>query len=188
MSIPQEKRRSCSDSALKCFGTAYIFEKKALRLKRLTIVLSFLYIAVPITVYTIISTFNKPDIIDIVLPIAGIIAGIQLLLTVWAMAAGWNRNLSYYLDSKASNYRLANSFAGLAKTEVLSDHEFGIQFEVLEKENQLRSDMDMKYNVSEKEKRMGMRAGLREYQRKCATCSTAPTTMKASDCDTCGNY
>lgn len=38
MSIAPEKRRSCSDSALKCFGTAYIFEKKARKLKRFTIV------------------------------------------------------------------------------------------------------------------------------------------------------
>lgn len=75
MGIAKEKRRSCSDSALKCFGTAYIFEQRARKLKRKTIVLSFLYFALPATVGTIIGTFNEPDIINIILPIAGIIAG-----------------------------------------------------------------------------------------------------------------
>ena len=42
--------------------------------------------------------------------------------------------------------------------------------------------------VTDKEKRIGMRFGLRELSRKCVGCNEIPLSMNTSNCDICGNF
>lgn len=187
--IASEKRRDCADSALKCHGTAYIFEKRAAKIRTKVITLSFLGIAAPASVGAIIGTYNL-DIKDIqlFLFIAGTIAIIQLIFSIWSLVSGWDRNLSYYLESKAANYRLASQYDRLSKTTTLSPHDFEVEFQVLHREAEFRANLDNQHDITDKEKRMGMRYGLRQYQRPCVGCKQTPTTMKATDCGICGNF
>ena len=60
--------------------------------------------------------------------------------------------------------------------------------EVLKTENNLRRHIDNQQNVTEKEKRFGMRAALRQYQKQCSACKKVPTTMKPTSCGVCGNF
>ena len=187
--IPNEKRRLCADAALKCHGTAYIFEKRASAIRRKITLLSFLGIAVPASVGAIIGKYSlSAENLRLVLGIAGTIATIQLLVSIWSLVSGWNQNLTHYLESKSANYRLSGQFEKLIKTTTLSGHDFEVEFQTLEREAALRANLDNQHDITDKEKRMGMRYGLRQYQRPCAGCRKIPTTMKPTNCGICGNF
>ncbi len=187
--IPNEKRRLCADAALKCHGTAYILEKRASTIRRKITVLSFLGIAGPASVGAIIGKYSlSAENLRLVLGIAGTIAIIQLLLSIWSLVSGWNQKLAYYLESKSANYRLSGQYEKLINTTTLSGHDFEVEFQTLEREAELRANLDNQHDITDKEKRMGMRYGLRQYQRPCAGCHKIPTTMKPTNCGICGNF
>jgi len=187
--IPNDYRRACADAALKCHGTAYIFEKRAFAIRWKISLLTFLRIACPVSVGVIIGTYNLDSAnIRLVLVIAGTIALFQVLLSIWALVSKWDQKLSYYLESKSANYKLSGKYDKLSKSTVLSKHDFEIEFKVLEREAEMRADLDNQHDVTDEEKRMGMRYGLRQYQRPCAGCQIIPTAMKASECGVCGNF
>lgn len=188
--ISSEKRRICANSALECHGTAYIFEKRAAKIRIKVIFLSFLGIAVPALVGTIIIDRHIISIknIQIISYIAGILASIQLVLSIWSLVSGWVRNLSYYLESKVANYRISRQFDELNKTTTLPPYKFDIKFQSLKREIELRENLDNQFDITDKEKRMGMRYGLRKYQRACAGCNEIPKTMKATECGICGKF
>ncbi len=119
--------------------------------------------------------------------IAGTIAIIQLLLSIWSLVSSWNEKLSYYLESKSSNYNLSSQYQKLAKNTSISEDEFDSELRVLERESELRAALDNKNDVTDKEKRMGMRYALRHFQRPCASCNIVPTDMKSTSCGVCGN-
>jgi len=186
MVIPPEKRRRCNDNALHSFGTAYIFEKRASSIRKSINLLTFLGIATPAMVGAVIGTFSlSPQNTKYVLIIAGILGLLQLVLSIWAIVSGWNDRLSYYLESKSANYRLADEFSQLANSTSLSEADFETRLQVLDKEMTIRNDLDNRHNFSDKEKRMGMRVGLRQYQRHCVKCGQIPS-LKPSNCDVCG--
>jgi mobilome CxxCx(11)CxxC protein len=187
MTIPPEKRRRCNDYALQCYGTAYIFEKRTSKIRWKLNVLTFLGIAVPATGGAVIGIFSlSPQHINYILFPAGFLGIILFVLSIWSLVAKWNDNFFYYLESKSSNYRLSDDWAQLANTTTLSNGEFETKIQILEAESQLRSDLDNRHDISEKEKRMGMRAGLRKFQRPCAVCGEIPKSMKPTQCGVCG--
>ena len=187
MAIPSDARRQCNDAALMCYGTAYIFENRAKSIRRKIHFLSFLGIAVPASVGAIVGSFTlKPEIFSIILFFAAILGLIQLIFSIWSLVAEWNNRLSYYLESKSSNYRLADLYEKLANITTLSDQDFSTKLGVLDVESQLRADLDNRHDVTDKEKRIGMRAGLRKYQRGCVGCGKIPTDMKPNECGVCG--
>ncbi len=187
--IPTERRRQCADSALQCFGTAYIFEKRTRPIRLGLLSLSFLGIAGPAALGAIVATFNlkKPDL-EVAVTVAGIIGIAQLIVSIWALVATWGDNLAYYIESKVANYRLASEYDQLGKTQMLTPTKFDLQFQLLEKEGQFRADSDGRRGITDREKRMGMRAGLRQFRRPCAGCGSVPLDVEPSNCQVCGNF
>ena len=186
--IPPDKLRRCADEALKAHGTAYIFEKRAAKIRLRIMVLSFLGIAGPASVGAIISTYSLDyKTTKWVLLIAGTIAIVQLLLSVWSLVSCWNDKLAYYLESKSSNYNLSSQYQKLFQNASISNLGFDSELSVLDREAEIRAALDNNHDVSDKEKRMGMRYGLRRYQRPCASCNEVPTDMKSTKCGVCGN-
>lgn len=187
--ISTEKRRICADSALYSHGTAYIFERRAAKIRTKIYILTFLGIAGPASVGAIIGTYGlDAGYIKILLSIAGFIAIIQFIFSIWSVVSGWDRNLSYCLESKAANYRLASQFEILCRTDSLSPSEFDIEFQLLCREEEFRKNQDNQHDIREDEKRMGMRYGLRQYQRSCAGCKQVPNSMNSTECGICGNF
>ncbi len=187
--IQPEKLRQCADEALKAHGTAYIFEKRAAKLRRKLFALSFFGIAGPASVGAIIGTYNlDSDTTKIVIGIAGAIAIAQLLFSIWSLVSRWDNNLASYIESKATNYNLSSRFENLSKDASIGQAEYDSEFRVLEKEAELRKSLDHQFDVTDEEKRMGMRYGLRQFQRQCAGCNKVPTDMKATSCGVCGDF
>jgi len=178
----------CRDIALECFGTGYIFEQRANKLRGQIRFLTFLGIVIPILIGAIVLNLGKTAVSQPILYIAGIFGIIQIIGSTWSLTSGWDDAYSYSIESMNSNHRLSRNYLRLADSPPSEQSELQMQFDLLNQEDQFRSAEDYKQGVSEKEKRMGMCAGLRIFKRSCAGCGMTPTSMKASSCSVCGQF
>lgn len=181
-------RQMCWDESLYAFATAWIFEKKANKFRWRLRLLTFLGIAVPLALGGTIASFGlKFQYLGWMIMIAGILSITQLIGSLWALVAKWEVEYAYSLESKAANYYLSEKYKELGENPPQVD-ELKIKKGLLDAENRFRKDSDYKHTIKEKEKRKGHRAALRQYQRSCAACNDVPSSMKATDCDVCGNF
>ena len=190
MAIPDEKRRLCADNALKCFGTAYIFERRGSDIRWKIRIVNFLGIAGPASLGAVLAMLGlQSPYLPIAITVAGAVALVQVIAAIWSLVAGWDTSLAYAIESKSENYRLASEFEALGKTTTLTDDEFESELKDLETRADFRSDLDNRMDVSDKEKRRGLRAGLRKFQRVCAVCGDIPVSMKPTKpCPACDNF
>lgn len=184
-----QNRQDCWDEAVNCFGTGYIFEKRARQYRLKIKILQFLGIAVPASVGVLVVSFGKEfKYLNWVLVVASIVALFQFVISIWALVSNWQETYTYSLNSSAENNKLSNRFSGLAKNPPQDFQEFNLTFNILKTENEYRKKDDNKQGIIDKEKRMGMCAGLRQFRRECSTCHKVPESMEPSGCDTCGNF
>lgn len=182
-------RQECWNQALRCFGTAYVFEQRANRLRRNLRLLTFLGIAVPLSIGSIILSFGANiSILPYILVGAGLLSCAQLIGSAWSLSAKWDDGLAYAIRSNSTNKNLALRYRDLGTTPPQDAHTLDLQYQLLQSEYRRQSDDDETKGVTESEKRMAMRAGLREFRRSCNTCGIIPTSMIASNCDTCGQF
>ncbi|SRR6266568_3957165 len=189
MTIPDETRQECTDSALRCFGTAYIFERRASPIRSRLRWLAFLGIAGPAALGAIVATFNlNKTALTVAIGVAGLIGIGQLIISIWSLVAHWDDSLAYDIESMSVNYRLAGDYSKLGKAQSLTPQEFDVQFRVLEAEAGLRTGLDQRQDLTDREKRMGMRAALRQYGRACAACKVVPVSLESTNCSVCGQF
>ncbi|HEV2327949.1 MAG TPA: mobilome CxxCx(11)CxxC protein [Verrucomicrobiae bacterium] len=189
MPIPTAKIADCTKSAIFCFGTAYIFEQRARSVRWRTNWLTFLGIANPIAVGATVGAFSADSKITVVMMTLSAGLSVPLaVLSVWSLVAKWSDNLSYFLETKTDNYRLASQYRQISQNPSLAEAEFEKQYSILETQGQIRKAQDERYDISDKEKRKGMRAGLCEYQFPCAGCDTIPKSMESTFCPVCGQF
>lgn len=180
-------RRKCWDAALHAHGTGYIFQERAKRLKTKSDVLTWLGFVVPLLVGALVGTFGQDKLWGAVLTVAAVVAAVQLAMSLWSLVRRWPEELSYSSASGAANEALASRFTALAEAPPALAA-FRTQFEKLEVEDAARRDRDNEKGVTEKERRMGMRAALRKFQRSCPGCQQVPTTMDSTNCGVCGRF
>ena len=109
-----------------------------------------------------------------------------MIVSFWSLAYKWTDNLSYYIESKISNYLLSEKYQDLAYNESLLVEEWRQEKKVLDAMGELRKIRDLYYDLTDEEKRMGMHAALRNFKRACAGCENIPTSMTPIDCGICG--
>lgn len=177
------------DKSLHAYGTSYLYENRYKRYKRYLNWLNFLGLLVPIVIGAALMGYGKTSsITEYALIVGTPLAIIQLVGSLAATATGWPDSLAYSSESKSSNYDLFRSFESFAKTPPSDDQSFVVQYSVLKTMEQAREQQDANHPTSAKENREGMRCALIYFRRQCATCGQTPTTMKPTDCDTCGNF
>ena len=183
--IKQKCWDKCWDNAIHSYGTGYIFQQRAELLKKKIKILTFLGIVVPLSIGSIVMSFGADlKILPICLFVSGVLGTLQLIGFAWSIVAKWDDSYSYSLEATSDNYRLSRAYKKLAESSSVDK----LRFDFLEQEDQLRMDRDYKQGVSEDEKREGMRAALRQFERKCAQCKQVPFSMSPSNCDVCGNF
>jgi mobilome CxxCx(11)CxxC protein len=188
-SIPADRLLRCADQALHHYGTAYIFEKRAARTRWKIKLLNFFGIAAPAAVGATIATYAFNDAwMETILIFAGAIGLAQLLVTIWSIVSKWDDQLSYCMESKSANYRLSSLYDDLRSKQWLSTIDFQTELSFIGQESQFRSDLDHREDITDKEKRMGMRSGLRRFGRQCRACNEVPKSTKSKNCDVCGNF
>jgi mobilome CxxCx(11)CxxC protein len=184
--IPRDHRVHCWDRAVECFGTGRIFQLRAEQLAKSMRVLDFLGIVVPLLVGGIAASVGfESGILPYVLVLAGMASTIQLVGTGWSLVATWRERLNYARESSTDNLRMAERYETLAKqpSPLISPHD--TELVLLDAERQTRTDRDNQQDLTDLEKRMGLREGLRQFRRTCVGCGKVPTLVP-TDCDICG--
>jgi len=184
--------QECWDKALYTFGTARIFEKRTATLQKKLRFLSFLGLAMPLLVGGVVTSFGLDfKHIGFVLVLTSIVGLLQLIVSLWALVDRWEDALANSTESLIDNDRLSREFSRFAQ-EISRlprlEEQHKLIFERLITENSARANLDIKQNVSEREKRFGMRAGLRQYKRKCTSCDKIPQSLKPTKCPICGRF
>lgn len=182
--IPE--REQAWKRAIETFGTAYIFQKRVDVPRRRLQWITWLGLAVPLTVGGLATTFGvNRRLLGPAIIIAGILATAQALLSLMALTSRWEDELSYGLESARANQRLSAQFERLASQ---GPADIDSKLDVLEAANQARVELDTARGLTDAELRMGMRAALRQFRRKCVECGEIPPSMAPSKCNTCGNF
>ncbi|WP_162343205.1 mobilome CxxCx(11)CxxC protein [Cyclobacterium salsum] len=180
-------RTDCWDKALDSFGYSYIYSKKIESLNfqlRWTKVLGIL---IPVLLGGILTSYYSYEIIlELAIYITTPIALIQLLLSAYLTIIGADEKVNTY-STKSAEYSLLNSeFEYLGKYPPENVSLFQNKMDILlERERGISKG---NFDIEDKELRMGMRAGLRNYRRGCAGCGETPISMTPTDCEICGNY
>lgn len=185
----EEIRKHCWNQALHSFGTGYIFEKRIATYNRLLTIIKFVGIGTPLFVGAIVLAYGTDfDYINILFGVATIILLLQLIISFWALVAKWEDKYSHAIESTIANYDLSWEFEKLAKNTISDEKQLENDFKVIEAKSREWDRKDYKQEVTEAEKRQGMRAALRKFQRTCSGCGEIPKSMKTSNCDICGNF
>lgn len=183
---PADLVKHCTDRAFYAYGTSRIFERRAQSLGKRRNAITFLGIAVPLTVGSLILSFGaKPELIPVLVWIAGAIGTVQLILSTWSIVARWDEQYSYAITAMLANTRLYNTWERLSKsqssviTNLVSE---------MDADDQRQEQSDLTAHITEKEKHFAMRAALYYKGLTCPACRIRPPSMAPTGCDTCGNF
>jgi mobilome CxxCx(11)CxxC protein len=181
-----EHRQDAWDKALDAFGTAYIFQRRARGPKVGMRILAFTGLVLPLALGLYVTVFGReaPQL-ERAIVLAGVLAGVQAIVSLWALVAKWDDQYTTAIESMVANNRLSTRFKSLARTPPANANAI---YEALIAENESREEADVKQLLTDKEKRMGMRAALREFERRCASCKDVPRSMKPTQCPVCGDF
>ena len=179
--------KRCVEKEIYAFGTAYFFEKRSRSMRFKLRILSFLSLAVPLSVGGIVMVSADTKLLPVIVTISGILSIPLFVMTLWSLVFRWEERLATAELSHKGNNKLKNSWEDLSKYKGLDAEE---RFQSLIEHDRMQEEIDRMQDVSEKDKRLMMRASLIQYRRKCATCNVQPTTLSknGSSCATCGDF
>lgn len=170
-------------------GTAYIFEQRAQALRRRLQLLSFIGLVVPLVVGGLALAYGAGFwALPVFIGVGSGIGVAQSVFALWAIQAGWVDAHSYAIRSIAANTELARAYDELAKNPPVDAKERRYRLDVLRTKETAREEEDYKQGITDAEKRMGMRAALRKYQKACDSCHEVPTDMNPTECGVCGGF
>ncbi|GAB3507229.1 hypothetical protein GCM10027575_15640 [Phytohabitans suffuscus] len=181
-------RKDCWANARHAYGTSFIFQRRARRLRRSLHLVSYAGIALPLIVGSVALSFGTefkfwPILIVVV---ASLLIG-QLAVSLWSAMGGWLEKHAYASESASANDRLARRYEELGRNPP-AGAQFKIQYDLLGVDDENRRDQDTRQEITAKERRYGMRVALHRFDAVCTTCDEKPKSLKPTDCDTCGNF
>jgi mobilome CxxCx(11)CxxC protein len=135
----------------------------------------------------VLSFGNHTRLVSSLIIPASILGIIQLVGSVWALVAKWDDEYAYSLESAADNHNISNKYGELGNNPP-APVEFKIRYDLISAIDDVRKANDYKRGITDKEKRIGHRAALRQYSRACGACHEIPQSMKPTKCDACGNF
>src|SRR5690606_32397774 len=95
---------------------------------------------------------------------------IQFLFSLLAVAYKWDDELAYSYEASQDLNLLHDDFKKLGNLPPNEYQELNRQYELLNTRFKERTQQNSKHNIKEWEQRMGMKFGLREFQKKCVGC------------------
>lgn len=175
-------------NAVSAYATSYIFQRRARTLASRVNWVTYIGFVVPVIVGLLVLAYAHLKSLPVIIAVAAAIGIGQAALSLWAIVGGWVNGASYAATSANANALIAAKFADLWWNPPGDFGEFRRRYELLEVEDNARSEQDYQQGITEAEKRMGMRAGLRRYQIECVGCGKVPKDMKSTNCGVCGKY
>ncbi|MGW4461230.1 mobilome CxxCx(11)CxxC protein [Micromonospora sp. NPDC004704] len=177
------------DRALHAHATAFIFEQRARRLKRRLRWLTFVAQIVPVVVGGLALAYGAGfPLLGAAVAIGAAVGLLQLIVSTWSVVSGWVESYGYASTSLVDNQRLARDFKQLGEDTTSATESIRHRADILRAIDDARQAQDYGQDISNEEKRIGMRAALRERQAKCAGCQHVPTDMNSTKCGVCGDF
>lgn len=184
--MDDKMRGDCWNLALDCFGYYHTYQWRTIRLKKYTFYSRMLSIFVPLLLFTLIFQWGDyAGLKNTLIVVVGVSSIIQLCLSTYLILYHAEHKLMHYSCLWLRFKTLWSDFENLAKYPESSQKANQLQYQKLKTQYDTILNED---DSSPKEKRKGMRIGLREYQRKCATCHKVPIDLTPTDCNNCGNF
>lgn len=182
-------RQDCWNKALDAFAYSQIFNARIARYGNYLSMLTLFGILVPAFVgaFALSYAYNKA-LMDLVLAIATPLTIIQFVISVCSIVFKWDDRLSYAMESATEHTSLCEQYRKLANTPPATESELAHALEMVDITYMQRTRQDVKAGIAHWEERRGMRAGLRNFGRKCAGCRTVPLSVDSTDCDVCGKF
>ncbi|MCU0350620.1 MAG: hypothetical protein MUF43_07300 [Flavobacterium sp.] len=180
-------RQDCWDKALDAVAYCYIYSKKIDNIEFWLKWSKVLGIIIPVMLGGIVSSYySDKEIMGLSLKILTPIALLQLIVSTYLSIVGSDEKIMNYVTKSTDYNFLASQFEQLAKYPTENYDEYNNKYEILlTREREISRGNHI---ISDKEKRMGMRYGLRNFQRKCVGCKETPLSMNPTNCDICGNF
>ncbi|HLG82515.1 MAG TPA: mobilome CxxCx(11)CxxC protein [Bradyrhizobium sp.] len=158
-------------------GTYTIFTRRAASLKRWMQARDFSAIAIPVVVAFVATT----DFVEklgsfkaVALAILAIAGLIQVLLSGWSLIARWDEERSYSLRALRDAYDMEAKWREIAKKDV---PDLVVAYEAAKTQQRAIDSHDIGKEISESERQIGLRAGLKEIPRACIECKKIPATI-----------
>ncbi len=184
----KQTRLACWDNAVHATGTAHIFERRAKRLRTRLQLISFLGLVGPVLVGALALAYGAGlNALSLIIAMVAGVGIIQIVVSLWSIVAGWVDAYGYATRAISANHNLAGEYEELAKNPGGDIVQLRNLFNVIQAEDKVREEEDYKQAISDKEKRFGMRASLRKYQRVCTGCNKVPKDMTPTECGVCGD-
>lgn len=182
-------RKACWDKSLQSFAIGYIFDKKAQRFSFYVNMLKIFGIVVPSAIgATALGYGLDSQILKYLVVLAVPLTIGQLIFSVYAVANKWDDELAYAYEASQDLNNLYDSFQKLGNLPPKDFIELSRQYDLLSERYKARTQQNSKHRIKEWEQRMGMRYGLRQFQRNCIECKVKPTSMESTDCNVCGKF
>jgi len=185
----EKLRKTCWNRALNSFAFGYIFDKKAQRFGFYVNMLKIFGIVVPSAIgATALGYGLDSSILKYLIVLAIPLTIGQLIFSVFAVANKWDNELAYAYEASQDLNQLYDSFEKLGNLPPKYFEELNKQYDLLNERYKARTQQNSKHNIKEWEQRMGMRYGLREFQKPCIECKVVPTSLESTTCNVCGKF
>lgn len=170
------------------YGTVQVFEKRANKLRTLRAWLTFLGIVLPVTIGGVYLSFGQSDeLMKFIVLIAGIIGTLQLILSTWALVAGWDYIYESAIKSVQGNTAIFNKCKRFVSLTSTSDIDFLKSYSEILKEAENQELVDLTQHISSAERKFAYTSSLRYYNRACHACNKNPNDHNINKkCTSCG--
>jgi len=160
-------------NAVNCFAMAKVLEKRILRIECINQKIALMGTLFPAGIGVTTLNFDKiSELLNIAnTPLETILAILiiifiltQTLFSAYSATKKWNENLPIYVDSKNENFKNARKYYRIWKRYLEDEEKYSKQLEETNTLNDNQQKIDQTINITEKERRYGMRHALRQYK------------------------
>jgi mobilome CxxCx(11)CxxC protein len=178
------------NNAVYAFGTADIFERRARVFQRKLQWLGYIGLTGPLLVGLLALGFGVTShSVERIIPIAIVVGIAQALISAWSLVSDWTGNFAYARESATANAELAAKYQQLARSASEFRHtDLCHRFDLLFVEDSARRQRDLGRSITDRERRRGLRAGMRQFERECSACKQVPVSMTPNQCEVCGKF
>lgn len=176
------------DRALAAVATARIFERRSRKLRQKLRLLSFIGLLGPLLVGALALSYGVGfSPLPLLIAIASAVAVLQAAISLWSVSANWSGSLEVALHSIIVNRELFDRFSELGRSTLI-ESELRVELTVLKSRDDAQRSVDLQQEITEVEKRFGMRSALIRLRRTCVQCADVPSSMNPTNCGVCGDF
>ena len=186
-----EIRLRAWDNALHAEGTRDVFSRRFRSLRRRIRFRNWLGFAVPILIGAVATTewLKTAPYYQNLAFAALVVAGFgQLLFALWSSISKWDDDLAYCMRAIRDSDGLKDAWMLIGRNDV---EDIQLEYRMRLLQQQIIDSHDAQHDISNREKQIGMRAGLILLQRNCVSCKMKPSSrkpplFKKTKCVVCG--